>query len=222
MKNKKIVILVIVFSIICGILSHDYFFGTAIVICGTLNAYFVSIGKKVNYIFGALYCALASYSCFINGLYGTAVLSLLVYVPSQIYGYICWQKYENKEGYVSSKKFTLVKSIIVVLTCIFGSFLIGEILTKIPGQQLAFLDSSSDILNLCGIVLMNLRYREFLIICLLINIFDSVIWEINFVAGSPNATMMFIVSLAYLIINIFGFVKWYKKSKNDFEPTWLN
>ena len=68
LKNKIYTFLIILFSILCGLISNDYFLGTIILMCGLLNSYYASIGKIYNYIFGALYCLLSGYVCFINGL----------------------------------------------------------------------------------------------------------------------------------------------------------
>ena len=90
----------------------------------------------------------------------------------------------------------------IVTSCIIGSLLLGLLLTKIPGQKLAFLDSSSNIINLCGIILMNLRFKECWIIWLFNNVFDLVIWIINATKNTPNSQMMLIVSIGYLLIFI--------------------
>ncbi len=79
MKNKVYTILIIIFSIICGIISKDYFLGTLILASGLLNSYYASIGKTYNYIFGALYCLLSAYVSYVNGLYAMAILSLIIY-----------------------------------------------------------------------------------------------------------------------------------------------
>ena len=92
MKNKIYTLVIIFFSVICGIISKDYFLGTIILICGLLNSYYASIGKIYNYIFGALYCLLSGYVCYLNGLYGISLLSLVIYFPSQIQGYLSWKK----------------------------------------------------------------------------------------------------------------------------------
>ena len=141
MKNKVYTILIIIFSITCGIISNDYFLGTLILISGLLNAYYASIGKTYNYIFGALYCLLSAYVSYINGLYAMAILSLIVYFPLQIQGYISWIKKKDHNNTVKVRKFTFKNSLIIVSSCIIGSVLLGILLTKIPMQQLAFLDS---------------------------------------------------------------------------------
>ena len=214
MNNKIYTLIIIVFSIICGIISKDYFIGTLILTSGLLNSYYASIGKIYNYIFGALYSLLSGYVCYINGLYGMAILSFIVYFPSQIHGYISWKKNINNDE-VEVRGFNTKNSIIITLSCIIGSIILGFILSKIPGQQLAFLDSSSNIINLCGIILMNLRFKECWAIWLFNNTIDLSIWIINFIKRNPNSTMMLLVSIGNLIINIYGLIKWIKMSKKE-------
>jgi nicotinamide riboside transporter PnuC len=55
MKTKVITLIIIAFSVVCGILLQDYFVGTAILISGLLNAYYASLGKVYNYFFGATF-----------------------------------------------------------------------------------------------------------------------------------------------------------------------
>lgn len=62
MRNKIYTLAIIIFSVISGIISKDYFLGTIIMICGLLNSYYASIGKIYNYIFGALYCLLSDFA----------------------------------------------------------------------------------------------------------------------------------------------------------------
>ena len=212
MRTKIYTVLIIIFSLICGIISKDYFLGTLILICGLLNSYYASLGKIYNYILGALYSLLSGYVCYINGLYGIAILSLLVYFPSQIQGYITWNKKKDENNEVEIRGFTFKNSIIITVSCIVGSVFLGFLLTKIPNQQLAFLDSSSNIINICGIVLMNLRFKECWVIWLFNNTIDLSIWIINAINGSSNSIMMLLVSIGYLLINIYGLIMWKKKS----------
>lgn len=213
-KKKNIIytIFIMVFSIICGIISNDYFLGTIILASGLLNSYYASVGKIYNYIFGAVYCALSGYVCLKTGLYGIAILSFAVYFPSQIHGYFSWKNKKNENKEVKVRGFTLKNSIIIISSCIIGSLLLGLLLSKIPTQQLVFLDSSSNILNLCGIILMNLRFKECWAVWLFNNTVDLIIWVVNYMNNTVNSTMMLLVSIGYLLINIYGLIKWYKKS----------
>ena len=210
--NKKNAFLypfiIIIFSIVCGIITKDYFLGTATLMCGLLNGYYASTRKVCNYVFGLLFCVFNLYVSYINGLYGIFAFSLIIFIPSQIQGFISWLKNRNKNNEVIVRHFDLKTSLIVIVSSILGSLGLGYLLTKVPGQNLAFLDSSSTILNVCSIVLMNLRYKEFWIIYLFNNIVDLIIWSINVCYGTPNAMMMLIVSIGYLLMNIYGLYKW--------------
>jgi len=159
-----------------------------------------------------LFCLLSGYVSYINGLYGIAILSIAIYFPSQIQGYISWKKNTNNNE-VQIRGFNTKNSIIIISSCIIGSIILGLFLSEIPNQQLAFLDSSSNIINLCGIILMNLRFKECWIVWLFNNIIDLSIWVTNFIQGSPNSTMMLLVSIGYLLINIYGLIKWIKMTK---------
>lgn len=210
--NKKNAFLypfiIIIFSIVCGIITKDYFLGTATLMCGLLNGYYASTRKVCNYVFGLLFCVFNLYVSYLNGLYGIFAFSLIIFVPSQIQGFISWLKNRNKNNEVIVRHFDLKTSLIVIVSSILGSLGLGYLLTKVPGQNLAFLDSSSTILNVCTIVLMNLRYKEFWIIYLFNNIVDLIIWSINAWYGTPNAMMMLIVSIGFLLMNIYGLYKW--------------
>lgn len=211
MNKKKAFLypfIIIIFSIVCGILTKDYFLGTAILMCGLLNGYYASTRKVCNYVFGLLFCIFNLYVSYLNGLYGIFAFSLIIFIPSQIQGFISWLKNRNKNNEVIVRHFDLKTSLIVIVSSLLGSLGLGYLLTKVPGQNLAFLDSTSTILNVCTIVLMNLRYKEFWIIYLFNNIVDLIIWSINACYGTPNAMMMLIVSIGYLLMNIYGLYKW--------------
>lgn len=211
MNKKKTFLypfIIIIFSIVCGIVTKDYFFGTATLMCGLLNGYYASTRKVCNYVFGLLFCVFNLYVSYLNGLYGIFAFSLIIFVPSQIQGFISWLKNRNKNNEVIVRHFDLKTSLIVIVSSLLGSLGLGYLLTKVPGQNLAFLDSTSTILNVCTIVLMNLRYKEFWIIYLFNNIVDLIIWSINAWYGTPNAMMMLIVSIGFLLMNIYGLCKW--------------
>ena len=57
---------------------------------------------------------------------------------------------------------------------------------------------------------MNLRYKEFWIVFLFNNVIDLIIWLINTINNTQNAIMMLIVSIGYMLINIYGLFNWLK------------
>lgn len=214
-RETIIPIITILVSIALGIIFEDYIVGTLSLICAFLNAYYMAIGKWYNYIWGILFSILYMYSCFVNGLYGLVIFTILFFIPIQVSGIISWLKNKESDDTVSTRSLNLKSSTILCTIVIIGSFLVGYLLTLIPTQNLAWLDSSSQILNLAGVVLGSMRYREAWYIWLANNVADLSIWIINTILSTPNAYMMLVVSIMYLIMNIIGITSWIKLEKKQ-------
>ena len=222
MKNKKNMIVIIVsaiISIIIGIISKDAIIGSLILFTSIMNSYLASICKKESYITGLISSILTSYVSLKNNLYGLFFFYLVIFAPMQVYGYINWKNNEDDSKNVKIRAFTLKNSLIIIFACIIGSLLLGYLLTLIPNQKLAFLDASSNIINLCAVILMILRFNESWWIWLFNNIIDLIIWSVTFKNNGMAAFSMFTSSLIYLIINVYGIIKWNKKLKDDKKLT---
>jgi nicotinamide mononucleotide transporter len=114
---------------------------------------------------------------------------------------------------VKVREFNLKNSIIITLLCLIGSFVLGYLLSLIPDQRLAFMDASSNCINLCGVILMILRFKESWWLWLVNNIVDLIIWIITAINKGDGSVMMLLVSVGYLIINIYGVIKWSIEAK---------
>lgn len=218
--NKKYIIITcicVIISLISGIISNDIIVGGTILLTGLLCAYFASEGKRINYILGLVNYLLMGYVSFKNNLYGIFFFYIFIFSPLQVKGFVTWNKNLDEEKNVKVREFTLKNSIIITLSCIVGSLLLGYLLTLIPSQRLAFMDASSNCINLCGVILMILRFKESWWLWLINNVIDLSIWIITFINKGEGSTMMLLVSIGYLLINIYGIIKWHietKKNKN--------
>ncbi len=219
MAKKDIVIITIciIISIVSGIVAHDLIMGGSILLTGLLCAYFASEGKRVNYILGLINYLLMGYIAFKNNLFGIFFFYIFIFSPLQINGYITWNKNLNDDNNVKVREFTLKNSIIITLSCIIGSLLLGYLLTLIPTQRLAFMDAASNCINLCGVILMILRFKESWWLWLINNIIDLIIWIITVINGGSGSIMMLLVSIGYLLINIYGVIKWSIEAKKNKE-----
>ena len=209
--NKKYIIITLmclIISIVSGIISNDLLIGGTILLTGLLCAYFASEGKKINYILGLINYLLMGYVSFKNNLFGIFFFYLFIFSPLQIKGFVTWNKNLNNDKNVKVREFTLKNSIIITLSCIVGSIILGYLLTLIPTQRLAFMDATSNCINLCGVILMILRFKESWWLWLINNIIDLIIWIITVINGGEGSIMMLLVSIGYLLINIYGVVKW--------------
>lgn len=214
--NKKYIIITcicVLISLISGIVSNDIIVGGTILLTGLLCAYFASEGKRINYILGLINYLLMGYVSFKNNLYGIFFFYIFIFSPLQVKGFVTWNKNLDDENNVKVREFTLKNSIIITLSCIVGSLLLGYLLTLIPSQRLAFMDASSNCINLCGVILMILRFKESWWLWLINNVIDLSIWIITFLNKGEGSTMMLFVSIGYLLINIYGIIKWHIEAK---------
>lgn len=217
MNKKYLIITCICFltSLISGILSHDVIIGGATLFSGLLCAYFASEGKRINYLLGLINYLLMGMIAFKNNLYGIFFFYLLIFSPLQIKGFFTWKKNLDESKNVIVREFTFQNSVMITLSCVLGSLLLGYLLTQIPNQRLAFMDASSNCINLCGVLLMILRFKEAWFLWLINNIIDLSIWIITFFHKGENSTMMLLVSIGYLLINIYGIIKWNIEAKKN-------
>ena len=209
--NKKYFIITLfcfIISLISGIVSNDIIIGGTILLTGLLCAYFAGEGKKINYILAFINYLLMGYVSFKNNLYGIFFFYVFVFSPLQIKGYLAWNKNLDKERNVRIREFTVKNSIIIILSCLVGSLSLGYLFTFIPGQRLAFMDACSNCINLCGVIIMILRFKESWWLFLINNIVDLSIWIIAFINRGEGSTMMLLVSIGYLLINIYGMIRW--------------
>lgn len=209
MKKRYFVItlLCILISMFFGVISNDIVIGGTILLTGLLNAYYASEGKRSNYIFGLINYLLMGFVALKNHLYGIFFFYIFIFSPLQVGGLITWKKNLNENKSVKIKGFTLNNSIIITLSCILGSIVLGYLLTLIPNQRLAFMDASSNCINLCSVVLMLLRFKESWWLWIFSNLMDLSIWIITFIDKGENSTMMLLSSISYLLINIYGILK---------------
>jgi len=223
--NKKyvtITFICVAMSIIFGFITNDLLIGGTILATGLLCAYFASEGKRINYIMGLINYILMGYVALKNNLFGIFFFYIFVFSPLQIHGFISWKNNLDDNDNVNVREFNLRNSIIITLSCTAGSFLLGYLLSLIPSQRLAFMDATSNCINLCGVILMVLRFKESWWLWLINNIIDLSIWIITFINKGSGSEMMLLVSIGYLLINIYGVIKWHIEAKKNMKKEKLN
>lgn len=214
-KELIVIILSLIISIVTGIISNDLIIGGSILLTALLCEYYACEGKRINYIYGLINYLLMAYVAFENNLFGIFMFYILIFSPLQIKGYVAWNKNLNHDKNVKVREFTLKNSIIITFLCIIGSVILGYLLTLIPTQRLAFMDATSNCINLCGEILMILRFKESWWVWLVNNIIDLVIWAITAINGGSGSIMMLIVSIVFLVMNFYGIAMWNVKAKRS-------
>ncbi|MCX4365162.1 MAG: nicotinamide riboside transporter PnuC [Bacilli bacterium] len=214
-KSTTITIIFMLLSITTGLMSHDLLIGGLALFTALMCSYFSSEGKRISYIYGLINYLLIGLISFKNHLYGLFFFGMIVCPIIQIQGYISWGKNLDENKNVKVREFTLRNSIIITISCILGSLIISYLLTLIPDQRIAFMDASSNTINLCAVILGILRFKECWWIWLINNTIDLSIWLITFISKGEGSFMMLLVSISYLVINFYGIIKWNKEAKKN-------
>ena len=217
LKNKKynqviVPILVCIISIIIGIFSKNTFVGMIVLITGILNSYYSSVGNKINFPIGVINNLALSYVAFKNNNYGLVIFNLLFFLPINIKGYFEWNKNSNTDV-VKNRGLGLKKGVITIILSIVTGLLVAYLLQLIPGERLTYLDSFTNVISFIAGILLMLRYNESWILYLVNNVLDLTLWIINFSSGGFDSLMVLLMSVMYLVINIYALFKW--RDKNE-------
>lgn len=217
MKLKKynqiiVPILVCIISIIIGFFSKNTFVGMIVLITGILNSYYSSVGNKINFPIGVINNLALSYVALKNNNYGLVIFNLLFFMSINIKGYFEWNKNSNKDV-VKSRGLGLKKGVITIILSIVTGLLVTYLLQLIPGERLTYLDSFTNVISFIAGILLMLRYNESWILYLVNNVLDLTLWIINFSSGGFDSLMVLLMSVMYLVINIYALFKW--RDKNE-------
>ncbi len=191
--------------------------GIILIVISLLNSYYASNFKRINYIFGLLAYLIMGFVALINHIYGSAIFYLSVFSIMQVLGYINWGKNQDNENNVVVRSFSNKNRIIMLVSCIVLSIVLATILNQIPMAQFTFLDAFSNIINLCGVVLMALRFNESWWLWLINNIIDLILWANVVNIGGDLSIFMLVSSIIYLLVNVYGIMKWNKKAKDSMQ-----
>lgn len=161
-------------------------------------------GKKSQYIWGLFNIIGYVIIAYINKYYGEVILNALYYLPSQFIGYYLWNKNINKKSNtVISKKMSLKQTILFLITCTIGIFILKMSLDYLGGNN-TLLDSASTFISLFANVLMLARYREQWLLWIIIDIITVIMWL------SVSDYIMVTMWIVYLFNAFYGYYNWSK------------
>lgn len=182
-----------------------------IIITSLLNSVFASNFKRKNYIYGLICYLLMGLVAYKNQIYGMFFFYIFIFSPLQIFGFLNWNK-KDKDNNLEVRSFSNKNRILTITSCIILSLSLAFILQKIPNAKFTYLDAFSNIINLCGVILLALRFNESWWLWLINNILDVILWtNVYHISGDYSFTML-TSSIIYLIVNIYGIYKWNRKS----------
>ena len=212
-QNITIILFCIIASVVIGVHTGDLIIGSILLATGLINSYLTGLQKRSGYILGVINALLLAYVGLKNNFFGSFSINAFIIAPLEVIGFLAWSQNLDKKKNTIIRKLSLRNSIILVGSCIVGSIVFGYLLTLIPDQNMAFLDSTICCIDICALVIMNLRYEESWWLWILSGILSVIMWAIALAEGGENAFMRLLAAIGFLSTSIYGAIKWYKKLK---------
>lgn len=146
--------------------------------------------------------------CVILKYYASAIVTLVFWIPIDIWSFFAWNKNKDEENQTVTKVKKLNWWQIIVALSIVSIFtvVVGYLLVLIGGEE-TYLDSLTSAFGMANGILILLRYREQWIAWYLYVICEAVLWIL---AGQ---WIMLVLTVGYLTNTTYGLVKWTKYIK---------
>ena len=184
-----------------------YVISILIIVTSLLNAVLASNFKRINYVYGLICYILMGLVSYANHIYGMFFFYIFIFSPLQIYGYIKWKK-NTKSDKLIIRSFSKENRVLTIISCIIISLSLAFILKRIPNARFRYLDAFSNIINLCGVILLALSFNESWWLWLINNIIDVILWKNVYQTAGVYSFAMLLSSIIYLIVNLYGIYKW--------------
>ncbi|MBR3132131.1 nicotinamide mononucleotide transporter [Candidatus Saccharibacteria bacterium] len=212
--NIAVILACIIVPAIIGFYSGDLLIGGSLLAANLLGSYTAIIQKRINYVFDFISALLVAFVGYENDFFGSFFMSLFIFAPIEIAGFLAWGRHlDKKKKIVEIRKLTPKNAFIVTSLCVLGSITFGYLLTKIPTQQMAFLDSTICCLDICALILFSLRYRESWWLWVISGALSVIMWSIALFEGGDNSFMRLLTAIGFLIFDTYGAINWHQKLK---------
>lgn len=212
-KAERIVFpLEIALIIVLSFLINDSKIALVSAICGILYTIFAGKGKISCYAFGFCGTLCYSYLSFVNNLFGNLALYMLYYLPMQIVGIFRWKKHLKKDsGEIIKTKLSVKERLIYLILTIIISLAVSFIL-KYTGDASPFIDGTTTVFSILGMLLTVKRCIEQWYVWILVNGLSALMWIEAYIQGS-NCLATVIMWLTYFILAFYFLAGWRKEIK---------
>lgn len=191
------------------VFSKDSLLNYVILLTGILCVVLAAKGNIWNYAFGLVNSLGYAYVSYTNGLYGDMGLNILFFVPTNIIGFVMWQKHLSKDS-VEMRGLKRLHQLFILLICIVAIAVLGFALSHIKTQNTPYIDATSTILSIVATFLMMWRYKEQWLLYIVLNIVTIVMWAIRLANGSTDGTIMIVMWTAFSVNAVYGYMNWKK------------
>jgi len=194
----------------------DTVIGLVTSLTGMLCVILTAKGRISNFYFGIVNVALYIYIAFQSRYYGEFFLNLLYFLPMSFVGIYYWYKHEDKKRFdtVHIKKINKKEFIAWLVVSVIGIFVYGLFLRYLHGT-LPFVDASSTVLSITGMILTVRRAREQWVLWIVEDVIEVGMWVYIFMTTGGNVSMV-IMWLAYLTNAIYGHIAWTRLESDNY------
>ncbi len=193
----------------------DTIVGLIASLTGMLCVVLTAKGRISNYYFGIINVILYGFIAFQNKYYGEAILNLAYFLPMSVVGIYFWFKHKNKDkaDTVNVRKIKKSEFLFWILISVAGTIGYGLFLKNLGGQ-LPFIDASSTVLSITGMILTVRRATAQWPLWIVEDVIEVGMWIYVFITTKGDISMIIMWS-AYLVNAIYGYYTWKKMEKNE-------
>lgn len=194
--------------------QHDTVISIFAAVTGVICVVLCGLGKVSNYFFGTINVILYAIVAYNAKYYGDVMLNVLYYLPTNIWGWVLWEKNVNQQSNtVYKRRMTLKQDAVLLVVSIVSVFGYSYVL-KLLGGNLPLVDSMSTVFSVIAQVLMIKRFTEQWIIWIVVDVVSVIMWFAALFNEGASIAMLLMWSV-YLGNAIIMYVKWRKETKSE-------
>ncbi len=207
--------MIIANAVIAGVSVYqgDTALGIAASLTGVVCVILCGLGKVSNYLFGTVNVILYAIVAYKAKYYGDVMLNVLYYFPTNIIGWVLWEKNLGTENNTVVKKRMTVKQDIIVGTVSVAAVFGYSCLLKMLGGNLPLVDSMSTVFSVIAQILMIKRFAEQWVVWIAVDIVSVIMWVAALFTEGASIAVLLMWSV-YLGNAVIMFVKWMKESRS--------
>lgn len=179
-------------------------------IMGVVNTVLSANGRILTFVFGFFDVAIYSFALFRSGIYGTAALHVLYFLPMQFVGWFQWKKRGNdEESRVRARHLTPLGWTLSVLSLLGVVLVAYAVLNYVDSGRLvpgAFkaavaVDAAVVGFNIIGQVLMSFAFPEQWYAWILVNVFSIAMWVGKAREGGDVYSTVYVIKYCFYLLN---------------------
>ncbi len=189
---------------------NDTWIGLIASLTGMLCVVLTAKGRISNYYFGIINVILYGFIALQNKFYGEFILNFAYFLPMSFLGIFYWVKHKNEKKFdtVYVRKIKASELVFWILISISAIIVYGSFLKSVGGT-LPYVDASSTVLSIAGMILTVRRATAQWILWVIVDIIEVGMWFYIFLQDGTQVSMIVMWS-AYLVNAVYGYYTWRK------------